>query len=631
MCAAATAPPTTRRCGLQATGRDARGRKQYRYHPRWRLARDEDKHARMLRFGAALPRLRRAVASDLRRPGLPREKVLALVVRLLDETQARVGNTEYARTNGSFGLSTLRDRHARFGPGGVAHLTFRGKGGLPHEIRIDDPRVARLVRRCQELPGQQLFQYVDEDGRRRGIDSGSVNAYLREKTRAELAQEMVDSIFSFGELGFQEFETHALPAVILRQNGFTVEEESPACPTAWVATLGVGQAGRRPRLGRRRHPAGVAEAWRGVPRAARRRRARARRRTQLRPGGEHRRGARGEADHGARQAAGHARDLAGRRRGAVAAKAYFVRDGLFKDVDVALFTHVVQQPLGVSGARGRGRAGVGRIHVPGRDGAQRRGALARPQRARRGGADERRLELPPRAPAPAAALALRHPSTAATSRTSCRARASVWYYFRETTTRASRNLWALADKMAQGAALMTGTEWSSRVLGAAWPQHFNKAVAETTYANISGRPARMERADQHARAGAAERAEGRRDRPPYRDRRARRAGPDEDNSAAAGRTTSATCRGTVPTVTLRYPSNIPNLPGHHWANAIAMATPIAHKGVVAGAKVQAMTLIDLLLKPELIEQAWDVLPRRCRRKTRSTARSSARRTRRQSS
>jgi DNA topoisomerase-1 len=165
---------------LQATGRDARGRKQYRYHPEWTRARGDHKHSRMRSFGKALHRLRIAVRRDLARPGLPREKVLALVVSLLDATQVRVGNAEYARTNGSFGLTTLRDRHARFSRG-KALLQFRGKGGADHEVTIDDARLARLVRRCQELPGQALFQYVDEDGRRHPIDSGQVNDYLRER------------------------------------------------------------------------------------------------------------------------------------------------------------------------------------------------------------------------------------------------------------------------------------------------------------------------------------------------------------------------------------------------------------------------------------------------------------------
>src|SRR5436190_1993155 len=166
---------------IQATGRDARGRKQYRYHEEWRSARDDHKHSRMLEFGRALGRLRAAVRRDLARPGLPREKVLALVVKLLDATQVRVGNAEYARDNGSFGLTTLRDRHARFPARGKALLHFRGKGGAEHDVPIDNARLARLVRRCQALPGQALFQYVDETGARHAIDSGQVNAYLRDR------------------------------------------------------------------------------------------------------------------------------------------------------------------------------------------------------------------------------------------------------------------------------------------------------------------------------------------------------------------------------------------------------------------------------------------------------------------
>ena len=170
---------------VQATGRDARGRKQYRYHPAWTRARNERKHTRMLDFGQALGRLRAAVRRDLKLPGLPRERVLALVVKLLDVTQVRVGNAEYVRSNGSFGLTTLRDRHARFPAPGKALLHFRGKGGAAQDVLVEDPRLAKLVRRCQELPGQALFQYVDDQGGRHAIGSGQVNAYLRERMGGE--------------------------------------------------------------------------------------------------------------------------------------------------------------------------------------------------------------------------------------------------------------------------------------------------------------------------------------------------------------------------------------------------------------------------------------------------------------
>lgn len=165
---------------LQATGRDARGRKQYRYHADFRATRDDGKFARMAEFGARLPRLRRRVRKDLELPGLPRDKVLAVIVTLLETTLIRIGSAEYARTNKSFGLTTLRDRHVKFIRDRRAFFRFRGKGGRYHEIVLTDARLARLVKRCQELPGQQLFQYLDDDGRQQRVDSGLVNDYLRD-------------------------------------------------------------------------------------------------------------------------------------------------------------------------------------------------------------------------------------------------------------------------------------------------------------------------------------------------------------------------------------------------------------------------------------------------------------------
>ncbi len=164
---------------IQATGRDARGRKQYRYHVRWRSVRDEAKYGRTLAFGRALARIRRATERDLKRPGLPRRKVLAAVVRLLETTLIRIGNDEYARDNNSFGLTTMRDRHARV-RGATLEFRFRGKSGINHAVTIDDRRLAQVVRRCQDLPGQELLQYIDEDGEVRDVGSDDVNAYLRE-------------------------------------------------------------------------------------------------------------------------------------------------------------------------------------------------------------------------------------------------------------------------------------------------------------------------------------------------------------------------------------------------------------------------------------------------------------------
>jgi DNA topoisomerase-1 len=165
---------------LQATGYDVRGRKQYRYHAEWRSARDGAKFERMIEFGEALPRLRRRLSRDLAIKGLPRDKVLATVVSLLDATRIRIGNAEYARDNASFGLTTLKDKHVKFVQDGRARFSFRGKGGLPHDVTVDDKRLSRIVRHCQHLPGQQLFQYLDDDGSRHPITSDQVNAYLRD-------------------------------------------------------------------------------------------------------------------------------------------------------------------------------------------------------------------------------------------------------------------------------------------------------------------------------------------------------------------------------------------------------------------------------------------------------------------
>jgi DNA topoisomerase I len=164
---------------LQATGRDARGRKQYRYHPQWREVRDAAKYDRVVDVGRALPRIRERVKGDLALSGMPREKVLAAVVQLLDDTLIRVGNAEYARLNESFGATTIRNEHVTV-RGQTVLFTFRGKSGRHHELRVVDRRLARIVGRCQSLPGQELFAYVDDDGTTRDIGSQDVNEYLRE-------------------------------------------------------------------------------------------------------------------------------------------------------------------------------------------------------------------------------------------------------------------------------------------------------------------------------------------------------------------------------------------------------------------------------------------------------------------
>ena len=190
---------------IQATGRDARGRKQYRYHGDWSAVRDGAKFERMIAFGKTLPRIRRQVERDLSRRKLDRRKVLAAMVRLLETTLVRIGNEEYAKQNQSFGLSTMRDRHVKIGRG-TLHFEFRGKSGRNHEIDLHDPRLAAIVRQTQELPGQVLFQYVDDNGEPQKIGSADVNEYLREIAGEE-----------FSAKDFRTWAGTVLAAVVLRE------------------------------------------------------------------------------------------------------------------------------------------------------------------------------------------------------------------------------------------------------------------------------------------------------------------------------------------------------------------------------------------------------------------------------
>jgi Topoisomerase IB len=205
---------------LQATGRDARGRKQYRYHPEWARVRGDGKFDRIIAFGEALPKLRRRVRQHLRLPGFPREKVLATVVALLAQTLVRVGNETYARQNKSFGLTTLRNRHLALVAGGRVQMRFRGKSGQQHEIEINDRQLASMVRRIQQLPGQALFQYRDDEGNLQPVDSGQVNDYLREVMGEEFTA--------------KDFRTWGGTLEALRQFAIT-ELPEPASKTALAA------------------------------------------------------------------------------------------------------------------------------------------------------------------------------------------------------------------------------------------------------------------------------------------------------------------------------------------------------------------------------------------------------------
>ncbi|MFN2463126.1 MAG: DNA topoisomerase IB [Candidatus Dormibacteria bacterium] len=200
---------------LQAVGRDERGRKQYRYHEEWRTVRDAVKFHRMLAFGEALPRIREQVSADLRKRGLPREKVLAAVVAMLEQTLVRVGNEEYREQNQSYGLTTLLNRHAQL-KGKKARFRFKGKSGKQHDVEVDDPRLVRVVRQCLDIPGQELFQWVDEDEQPHVVDSDDVNKYLREVSGEE-----------FTAKDFRTWAATVLAARLLRAAG-SVESDRKA-------------------------------------------------------------------------------------------------------------------------------------------------------------------------------------------------------------------------------------------------------------------------------------------------------------------------------------------------------------------------------------------------------------------
>ncbi len=198
---------------IQATGRDEKGRKQYRYHPRWREARDAAKFTHMVEFAHALPRIRTRIEADLRRPGLPREKVLATVARLLETTLIRVGNDDYAKQNQSYGLTTLRDDHVEVERGRL-RFAFKGKSGKSWNLQVSDRRIARIVRECQDLPGQELFRYIDADGSVHSIDSGDVNDYLREAAGSEVTAKDFRTwagtvLAALALQEFEKFDTHA--------------------------------------------------------------------------------------------------------------------------------------------------------------------------------------------------------------------------------------------------------------------------------------------------------------------------------------------------------------------------------------------------------------------------------------
>ncbi|HEX5070717.1 MAG TPA: amidohydrolase [Vicinamibacterales bacterium] len=420
----------------------------------------------------------------------------------------------------------------------------------------------------------------------------------------DFSQQMVDQLFSYGELGFQEFETSKYLVNVLKQNGFSVEQGVAGIPTSFMATWGSG----KPIIA-------LGSDIDGIPQSSQK------------PGVAYREpmieGAPGHGEgHNSGQAVnitaaivlkkimerekipGTIRIWPGVAEELIGTKAYYVRAGLFKDVDVALFTHVGRD-LGVSWGAGGGTGLVSVLYSFLGESAHAAGAPWRGRSALDAvelmdvGWNFRREHLP---------LSSRshyvipdggdQPNVVPPT-------ASVWYYFRQTTYQGIRDMWAAGDQVAQGAAIMANVKLlPTRVLGSAWPQHFNRAIAEATYANIQkvGMPQWSEDDQAFARAVQKEIGVNQSGLPT---RVGNLGGPvDVASNTGGGSDDIGDVSWNVPTVTLRYPSNIPGLPGHNWADGMAMATPIAHKGVTAGAKVQAMTLVDLLLKPEVITAAW---------------------------
>jgi aminobenzoyl-glutamate utilization protein B len=421
----------------------------------------------------------------------------------------------------------------------------------------------------------------------------------------EFSAQIVDQIFSYGELGFQEVETSRYLIALLKKHGFKVEEGVAGIPTAFMASWGNG----KPVIA-------LGSDIDGIPQSSQK------------PGVAYRdplvEGAPGHGEgHNSGQAVnitaaivlkkimerekipGTIRIWPGVAEELVGTKAYFIRAGLFKDVDVALFTHVGRN-LSVSWGDGGGTGLVSVQYSFKGESAHSAGAPWRGKSALDAvelmniGWNFRREHLP-----------LSHRShyvikDGGDQPNVVPPTASVWYYFRQVTFQGVKDIWAIGDRIAQGAAQMTDTTLlPTRVLGSAWPRHFNRAVAETTWANIQkvGLPEWSEADQQFARAVQKELGVNEQG---LTTRLGQMGGPvDQATNTGGGSDDIGDISWNVPTVTLSYPSNIPGLRGHNWADAIAMATPLAHKGVTAGAKVQAMTLVDLLLKPETIQASWD--------------------------
>jgi aminobenzoyl-glutamate utilization protein B len=417
-------------------------------------------------------------------------------------------------------------------------------------------------------------------------------------------QQMVDQVFSYGELGFHETETSKYLTGVLEKNGFRIERGYAGIPTAWVATWGSG----KPVIA-------LGSDIDGIPQASQK------------PGvGYHDPLIEGGPGHGEGHNSGVPLNITaalavkrlmekeklsgtlkiwpGVAEELVGAKAYFIKAGLFKDVDVCLFSHVSNNfSTSWGAARGTGLQSVEFTFL-----GESAHSAANPWRGRSALDAVELMDIAWNFRREHLRLQQRSHSVITDGGDQPNVvpqRAKVWYYFRETDYEHIRELREIGETIAKGAAMMTGTDVSSRLLGSAWPQHMNKDVAETLYANIKavGLP-KWDDADIALAKGIQKELKQKEVGLPT-ELEALQQGVAPDQNVGGGSDDIGDVSWNVPTVTLRYPANIPNLPGHNWANAIAMATPIAHKGVTAGAKAQAMTIVDLLTRPELITQAWD--------------------------
>jgi len=421
--------------------------------------------------------------------------------------------------------------------------------------------------------------------------------------KAKMAQVMVDKVFSFAELGFQEIETSKYLTGILKENGFTVEEGISGIPTAWWAKWGSG----KPVIA-------IGSDLDCIPKASQK------------PGvAYHDPIVEGAPGHGEGHNSGSPLNILAaltvkeimEREGMsgtlilwpgvaeelVGTKAFYTRDGYFDDVDISIFTHVSSN-LSVSYGQARG---TGLISVQYEFEGEAAHAAGSPWRGRSAadavelmniGWQYQREHLDP--------LHRSHSviNNGGDQPNVVPSKASIWYYFRHVTYPRIMDVYDRANKIAEGAALMTNTKMSKKVLGSAWPRHFNQVIAETMYQNIRdvGLPEWSE--DDQTLARAVQREVN-----SVRDTNGLKTkldtiGLPTTRFVSGGSDDIGDISWKLPTVTMRFPSNIPGLQGHHWSNAIAMATPIAHKGVVAGAKAEAMTLLDFLMKPELVEEAW---------------------------